>query len=389
MTTTTKLGACTLLIAVALSVALLPSSRAYAQQSCTQVTMIFAEAAYTLYLIDGNGNRLVDIRNGNNLSNRQVDSYIVLRGMPSRIGIYIQDTGGTSYDYRSNVIQSGDRGYEDGEDTDFNDAVIRLTSVSCSGTITPPRQVSLPPGGSNSPSPSQSNTAPSILSVSADNITNTTARAVVDIADPDGTELTVKLRYQQKADTQDWTTDAETAETTSSTSPATENLESLSPGTEYVLQASFDDTFPEDATKEHTFTTKRLPSISSVSADNITNTTARAVVDIADPDGTELTVKLRYQQKADVQDWTTDDVVTAEATSSTSPVTDSLENLSPGTEYVLQASFDDAFPEDATKEHTFTTERQPSIQSVSVGNIGRPLRERLLISLTRTAAHRQ
>ena len=93
MTTATKLTAYTFLIAVALSVALLPSSRAYAQQSCTQVKMIYAEAAYTLYLIDGNGNRLVDIRDGNNLSNRQVDSYIVLRGMPSKIGVEIIDMG--------------------------------------------------------------------------------------------------------------------------------------------------------------------------------------------------------------------------------------------------------------------------------------------------------
>ena len=367
MTTATKLTACILLIAVTLALALLVSSRAYAQQSCTRVEMIYAEAWYTLYLIDGNGNSLRDIQSGNTLSNLEVGSSIVLRGMPSRIGIYIQDTGGTSYDYRSNVIQSGDRGYEDGEDTDFNDAVIRLTSISCPGTVSPPRQVSLPPGGSNPPPP-PSNTAPSILSVSTDNITTTTARAVVEIADHDGTELTVKLRYQQKADAQDWTTDGVTAEATGSTSPATKSLESLSPGTEYVLQASFDDTFPDDTTKEHTFTTERLPSISSVSVDNITDTTARAVVEIADHDGTELTVKLRYQQKADAQDWTTD-VETADATGSTSPATKSLESLSPGTEYVLQASFDDTFPDDATKEHTFTTERQPSISSVSVGNI--------------------
>ena len=86
MTTATKLTACTLLIAVALAIALLFTSRAYAQQSCTQVKMVYAEAMETLYLIDGNGNRLVDIRNGSNLSNLQVNSYIVLRGTPSSIG---------------------------------------------------------------------------------------------------------------------------------------------------------------------------------------------------------------------------------------------------------------------------------------------------------------
>ena len=71
----------------ALAIALLVSSRAYAQQSCTQMKMIYAEAWNTLYMIDGNGNRLVDIRSGNSLSNRQVNSFIVLRGIPSQIGI--------------------------------------------------------------------------------------------------------------------------------------------------------------------------------------------------------------------------------------------------------------------------------------------------------------
>ena len=302
MTTATKLTACTLLVAVALAITFLVTSRAYAQQSCTQVKMIYAEAWNTLYMIDGNGNRLVDIRNGNSLSNRQVNSYIMVRGSPS-IGIEIVDTGETSYRYRSNVMQTGDRGYEDHVDEDFNDAVVLITRVNCSGSVTPPRQVSLPPGGSNPPPSSQSNTAPSILSVSADNITDTTARAVVGIADHDGTELTVKLRYQQKANAQDWTTDVVTAEATSSTSPATKSLEDLSPGTEYVLQASFDDAFSDDATKEHTFTTKRLPSISSVSVGNIGQTSARATVNIADSDGSTQTVKLQYRTTSPQGQW--------------------------------------------------------------------------------------
>ena len=240
-------------------------------------------------------------------------------------------------------------------------------------TRTPPPPPPPPPPLPPPPPPPQDSPVvltPSIASVGADNITKTTARAVVNIDDHDGTELTVELRYQVKADVQDWTTDVKTAEATSTASPATKNLADLTPGTEYVLQASFDDTFPDDATEEHTFTTKRQPSIASVSADNITKTTARAVVNIDDHDGTELTVELRYQVKADVQDWTTD-VKTAEATSTASPATKNLANLTPGTEYVLQASFDDTFPDDATEEHTFTTKRQPSIQSVIVSNVGR------------------
>ena len=361
MTTATKFTACTLLIAVALSVALLPSSRAYAQQSCTQVKMIFAEADNTLYLIDGNGNRLVDIRNGNNLSNRQIDSYIVLWGTPSRIGI-VTDWGATSYRYRNNVKQSGDRGYEDHTDYDYNDAVILLTSVSCPEGLTRPRQVSLPPGGSNPPSSAPSNMAPSVLSVSVDSITKTTARAVVNIADHDSTELTVKLRYQQKADMQDWTTDVETADATSSTSPATESLESLSPGTEYVLQASFDDTFPEDATKEHTFTTERQPSIQSVSVGNIRQTSARATINIADSDGSTQTVKLQYRTTSPQGQWS---APALEATSTGAPAQIDLSGLTADTIYEVQAWL--AEDETDKKTDTFRTLQgsQSSTRSLS------------------------
>ena len=145
MTTATKLTACALLIAVALAIALLATSRAYAQQSCTQVKMIYAEAHNTLYMIDGSGNRLVDVQSGNTLSNRQVNSSIVVWGTPSRIGIEVSHTGATKYSYKNNVIQSGDRGYEDYIDGDFNDAVILLTSVTCPAGATPPRRVSYPP----------------------------------------------------------------------------------------------------------------------------------------------------------------------------------------------------------------------------------------------------
>ena len=377
MTTTTKLGACTLLIAVVLSVALLSSSRAYAQQSCTQVKMIFAEAHNKLYLIDGNGNPLVDIRNGNNLSNRQVDSYIVLWGTPSRIGIETE-WGETSYRYRSNVKQPGDRGYEDYTDNDFNDAVILLTSVSCPEGLTRPRQVYQPPRGANPPPVEEANTAPSILSVSADNITNTTARAVVDIADHDDTQLTVKLRYQQKADVQDWTTDAETAEVTSSTSPATKILENLSPGTEYVLQASFDDTFPEDATKEHTFTTERQPSIQSVSVGNVEQTSARATVNIAGSDGSTQAVKLQYRTTSPQGQWSTPAL---EATSTGATAQIDLSGLTADTAYEVQAWL--AEDETDKKTDTFRTLQgsqsgtrslspkvlSPSIRDVTFDNI--------------------
>ena len=377
MTTAIKFTACILLIAVALTIALLVTSRAYAQQSCTQMKMIFGEADNRLFMIDGNGNPLVDIRNGNNLSNRQVDSFIVLWGTPSRIGIKT-DWGDTSYRYRNNVKQSGDRGYEDHIDDDFNDAVVLITSVSCPEGLTRPRQVSPPTRGANPPLVEPANAAPSIQSVSADNITKTTARAVVDIADHDGTELPVKLRYQQKADVQDWTTDVENVEATSSTSPVTKSLENLSPGMEYVLQASFDDTFPDEGTKEHTFTTKLLPSIQSVSVGNIRPTSAKATVNIADSDGSTQTVKLQYRTTSPQGQWSAP-ALEAISTSATAQI--NLSGLTPDTAYEVQAWL--AGDETYKKTDTFRTLQgsqsgtrslsprvsSPSIRDVTFGNI--------------------
>ena len=259
----------------------------------------------------------------------------------------------------SYVPKPGDIGFEDFIDDDYNDAVIRITSVSCPGTVLPPRQ--------------QARIAPSIQSVSADSITKTTARAVVGIADHDGTELTVKLRYQQKADVQDWITDVGTAEATGTASPVTKNLENLSPGTEYVLQASFDDTFPDDETKEHTFTTKHLPSISSVSVGNIGQTSARATVNIADSDGSTQTVKLQYRTTSPQGQWSTPAL---ETTSDGATASIDLSGLTPDTAYEVQAWL--ARDETDKKTDTFRTSQasqsnarslSPSLSGVTFGNI--------------------
>ena len=384
MTAAARLAACALIVAVA--VALLFAPRASAQQNCVQVKMIYADAYNMLYMVDGNGNRLRDIGSGNTLSNRQVNSYIVLRSTPPSIGIEISHTNTRLYDYRSNVIQSGDRGYEDYTDGDYNDAVILITPISCSAQGSPPRQSYIPPpppGGSNPPSTSQSNRLPSVSSVGADNITATTARAVVNIANHDGSELTVKLRYQQKADSQDWTADVSTAEATSSASPATKGLEGLSPGTEYVLQASLDDAFPADATKETAFTTRPLPSIQSVVIDNIGQTSARATVSIANPDGSAQTVKLQYRTTSPQSQWSQLEKSSTGATASID-----LSGLTADTGYEVQAwlASDEANKETATFRTSQPQQRQqrsappksprpklpdPSLSGVSMGGITR------------------
>ena len=355
MTAAARLAACALLVVGAVAIALLFAPRASAQQNCVQVKMIFAEAWNILYMIDGAGNRLRDIGSGNTLSNRQVDSYIVLRSTPSSIGIEIASTGEKLYDtYRSNVKQSGDRGYEDFIDGDYNDAVILIAPISCSAKGSPPQQyVYIPPRGSNPPQTSPSIRTPGVSSVSADSITATSARAVVGIADHDGSELTVKLRYQQKAESQDWTTDVSTAEATGSASPATKQLQGLSPETEYVLQASLDDAFPADGTKETAFTTRPLPSIQSVGVGNIGPTSARATVSIANPDGSAQTVKLQYRTTSPQSQWSQ-----LEKSSTTASAVFGLTGLTPDTGYELQAwlASDEADKETAT----FTTSQSGS-----------------------------
>ena len=359
MTFATKLSACTLLVAVALAIAFMVTSRAYAQEGCTRVEMIFAEAEHTLFLIDGRGNRLVDFRSGNTLSNRQVGSSIVLRGTRFAIGleiigIEIASTGEKRYGtYKDGIVEPGTKGYEDGADDDANDAVIRLTSIDCPA---PPRQ-------SNPPPADQAGTVPIIQSVSGDNITDTTARAVVNIADHDGTALAVKLRYQQKADTQDWTTDVETAEATSSTSPATRSLGNLSPGTEYVLQASFDDTFPDDATKEHTFTTEHYPSIQSVSVGNIEQTSARATINIADSNGGTQTAKLQYRITRPKGQWS---MPALEEISIGTTAQIDLSGLTSDTVYEVRAYLDSSSPDERMAYTSFRTLRYPSISKLEV-----------------------
>ena len=350
-----------ILIAGVLAIVLLATPQAYAQQSCTQVKMIFGEADNTLYLIDGSGNRLRDIRNGNNLSNRQINSFIVLWQTPSKIGIEVADTGQTLYRYKNNVKQSGDRGYEDYIDNDFNDAVILITSVDCPEGLTRPRQLAPTPISTTAPRASQRSITPSVSSVSADNITTTTARAVVGIANHDGTRLTVRLRYQEKAETQDWrNADKDTAR--SKTSPATRKLEDLTPGVEYVLQASFDPTFPADGTREHSFTTKDLPSISDLSFENIQQKSATVVVNIADA-GTDMKkVYLKHSIQGD-DEWS---MLPRPTVTDGDDTSIHINGLRWGTTYNVAVALSDDFSGMMMK--SFTTMAAPSLSELSVGS---------------------
>ena len=202
---------------------------------------------------------------------------------------------------------------------------------------------------------------PTITSVSVDDITKTTATATVAIANPDGTDRTVHLQYRIKdatpADT--WTKAMEDSDTGSQEF----DLSSLTPGTTYEVEASFDSNFGTGV-EDTEFTTTYAPSVSSVSVGSITKTTATAAVSIANPDDTSRTVHLQYREKdADPEDtWTK----AMEDTDTGSQEFD-LTSLTPGTIYEVQASFDGGFS--PHKDTTFTTVFEPSISAVGVGDI--------------------
>ena len=210
---------------------------------------------------------------------------------------------------------------------------------------------------------------PEISSVNAVNPTKTTVEAVVDILYPDDTERIVHLRYQEKVEegeTQDWPS-ARREEVPSGTNKAEKTLTPLIAGTTYLLQASFDDEFPDNGTEETEFTTEYLPSVSGVivDPDTITKTTATAIVSIANPDDIERTVYLQFRKKDKTPEDEWSDPPLDEDTDA-AQVSIPMQSLIPGTEYEVEASFDNTFPEGGTEYTEFTTEYLPSVSSVRV-----------------------
>ena len=212
---------------------------------------------------------------------------------------------------------------------------------------------------------------PEISSVNAVNPTKTTVEAVVDILYPDDTERTVHLRYQGKVgegETQDWPS-ARREQVPSSTNKAEKTLTPLIAGTTYLLQASFDDNFPDTGTEQTEFTTEYLPSVSEVivDPDTVTKRTATAIVSIANPDDIERTVYLQFRKKDKTPEDEWSDPPLDEDTDA-GQVSVPMQSLIPGTEYEVEASFDNTFPKDETKtkKTTFTTKFLPSVSNVRV-----------------------
>ena len=124
---------------------------------------------------------------------------------------------------------------------------------------------------------------PSLLGVSVGSITQTTAVATVNVANPGNAQTTVHLKYSIK-DANSWTKFNKIATTGSENF----NLTGLTPGTMYEVQASLSRDFTDASTA--TFTTLPSdPSLLGVSVGSITQTTAVATVNVANPGNAKTT----------------------------------------------------------------------------------------------------
>ena len=203
---------------------------------------------------------------------------------------------------------------------------------------------------------------PVVSGVSIDDETQTAATANISIANANGSSQTVHLRYRTTTPQGEW---SETQKTTSTTDSAEIGLSGLTANTEYDVQASLDSSFPDERTVHTSFTTLRTPSVESVEVVHIgrNGATVRAV--IADSGGISQTVYFRHRDKR-YDLWRP----TQQADSANDVASTRLRLLISGTEYIVEVSLSDSFPEDKTESLTFTTKRRKEDVSDSEGTTG-------------------
>ena len=204
---------------------------------------------------------------------------------------------------------------------------------------------------------------PSISNLEVEDETKNSATAVITIADPDGSSQTIHLRYRTTTPQGVWSSTPPGSSTTSEASIA---LTGLAPDTEYEAEVSLTSDFAV-AISDVFRTLPPDPVVSKVSVNSIRQTTATASIDIANANGSTHTVSLRYRTTTPRGDWS--GIKTT--TSDTDSASIDLSELTPGTEYDVQASLENSFPSSRTKHDTFTTLRWPSIASFEEESVGR------------------
>ena len=189
--------------------------------------------------------------------------------------------------------------------------------------------------------------APSVTEVWAYYVTSGSAEVVVRADDPAGM---LYLRY--RAGTSGTWTQAQQDMTSS---PARFSIAGLTTGTEYQVQASFDEDFSTGVMSD-SFTT-RVPSVMSVAVLDVTSSSAGVLVRVHNPAGT---LYLRYRAGTSGT-WTQ-----AQQDMTSLSARFSIAGLTTGTEYQVQASFDEDFSTGVMSD-SFTT-RVPSVSGVEVAS---------------------
>ena len=199
---------------------------------------------------------------------------------------------------------------------------------------------------------------PSLLGVSVGSITQTTAVATVNVANPGNAQTTVHLKYSIK-DANSWKKFNKIATSGSENF----NLTGLTPGTMYEVQASLSRDFADASTA--TFNTLSLvPSISGLSVGSITQTTATATTTIANTNGGSQTVHLRYRGVGPFARWSS----TQTKNTTTGSASIGLTGLTANASYQIEVSLASSFSVSQTARFT-TLAFPPSISALNVDKI--------------------
>ena len=195
-------------------------------------------------------------------------------------------------------------------------------------------------------------------------ITQTGAKVIVHVDSPNGDK--VHIRYSTDPNFQTGST-IRTDSKSVAASSAEFTLDNLTSGTTYYVEASYDSTYPLDKTETANFTTDP-PTVTSVAASDVEQTTATITVTVDEPNVADI--HIRYSTDRNFGQGSTIDPDSRTVDTGATSVDFPLNGLTSGTTYYAQASYDNSpYPaSDTTNTADFRT-KDPTVSAVSVTDI--------------------
>ena len=195
-------------------------------------------------------------------------------------------------------------------------------------------------------------------------ITQTGAKVIVHVDSPNGDK--VHIRYSTNPNFQTGST-IRTDSKSVAASSAEFTLDNLTSGTTYYVEASYDSTYPLDKTETANFTTDP-PTVTSVAASDVEQTTATITVTVDEPNVADI--HIRYSTDRNFGQGSTIDPDSRTVDTGATSVDFPLNGLTSGTTYYAQASYDNSpYPaSDTTNTADFRT-KDPTVSAVSVTDI--------------------